>query len=222
MRGNRFAADWLPSVVFAALALVFGVVYACIPGEKVYTVYLQLLGGAVAPFVFPVWGVLTKKRVPPVLAVIVGCLVFFGIHLGKAANFYVYVPHYDKVLHTNFGLVGAALVYTLLVCWGGENLKPAGMIIIVVLAVLGLGAAWELVEYFCGMFFNEDPQNVWAAVDKILAAGGDKVINPLWDTMQDLLVTILGSCLFFIAYLTDRAFGGKLFKKIFTVQKNRL
>lgn len=212
---KKFLAQWLPSVVFGVLSLIFAVVYTCIQTERVYTVYLQLLFGIFAPLVFPLLGLITKKNYPPVLSVILGLLVFWGIHLGKAANLYAYIPHYDKVLHTNFGLLGAAMFYALLLRWGGEKLNPAGMIITVIAATLGMGAVWEFIEYFCGMLVNEDPQMVWGFVNQIIAAGGEHVVNPISDTIQDLIVTVLGSCVFVILYLADMCFGGKVTKKLF-------
>lgn len=204
-------------MVFGGLAVVFTIVYAVTDGSLA-TVYLQLLGGIAATLVFPVIGLITKKPFSISLSVLVGCLVFFGIHLGKAANLYEYVPQYDKILHTNFGIVGSAMIYALLLRWNGDKLARIGLILIIFCAVMGMGALWEIVEYICAIATGEDPQVVWPAVDAAIQAG-QRCGNPVEDTMWDLIVTAIGSVVFMIFYFIDGHFGGKACKFLFSQPK---
>lgn len=219
---SAFARQWLPSVIFAGLGLIFTLIYTFVFSGAQATVYLQIVLGIAGLFIFPVWGAIVKKPFAPALSIIVGLLVFFGIYLGKASDMYSYIPHYDKVLHTNFGLVGAGMVYALLMRWHGDKLNPAGLIVIVILATLGMGAVWEFIEFYGGMLTGEDPQLVWGAVNEIINAGGERVINPITDTIDDMLVTVMGSAVFIILYLLDKAFGGKVFKKLFEEEPRKL
>lgn len=216
MKDKKFVLQWVPSLTFAALSVVFGIVYTFTKPEPALTVYLQLIGGAVACVLFPVAGLVLKRDFPPLYTIVVGLLVFFGIYFGKAADMYTHIPHYDKFLHTNFGLLGAVTVYAFIQRWGGGKMNFAGTLILCILATLGLGAIWEIFEYYCSVFVaGEDPQGVWLAVQQIIAAGGEKVVNPLDDTIGDLMVTLIGSSIFCIICITDKCFGEKFLKKLY-------
>lgn len=210
---NKKFLPWLPTAVFGVLTVFFTVYYAVTDGSLA-TVYMQLAVCLFVPAVFPVLGIVTKKPFPAALSWLAGYLVVVGIYFAKTMHFYSFVPSYDKFLHTNFGLVGSAMLYALLLRWGGGKLAPLGQILLVVLGVLGIGAIWEIMEFVGAALSGEDPQLVWGAVDAAIAAG-ERAANPVTDTMQDLIVTAIGSAVFICLYLADACFGGKVLKKLF-------
>lgn len=217
---------WIPAIVMGVLTVAFTIYYA-VADNSLKTVYIQLALCLLVPVFFPVLGIITKKPFPVALNVLACYLVVVGIYFAKALNFYAFVDEYDKFLHTGFGLVGTAMIYTLLMRWGGDKLSPVGIIVIIFLGVLGVGALWEIFEYVCAKITFEDPQRVLGELDKIFAVGDPRVawkqgLNPLADTIWDLIVTVIGSAVFIAFYIIDRVFvGGKICKKLFTVSESR-
>lgn len=204
---------WAPAIFFAALGLAMLVVCLCKYGP-VPLLILQFLSCMAAPFAVPVLGLLTKRQFSPSLTFNLGVLVVFGMFLERTFGIYDLFPPYDKILHTNFGFIGAAMVYALMLRWKGDKMSTAGVIFTLIMVCLGLGGAWELFEYTSALFTGQDPQVWHGAVDASIAAG--KIVeNPLTDTMQDMMVTVIGAAAFSLLYLTDAYFGGKYFPRWF-------
>lgn len=212
---KRKITPWIPTIATLIITVPFAVYYAVFGDGRIST-YLEILAGALAAAIFPVLGVITKKHFSLSLSVCVAILCVLGIHFAKALNVYGYWSRYDILLHTNFGLVGSAMLYALLLRWQGDKMEGAGQLIFIFLAVLGLGALWEILEYSCSMFTGEDPQRCWGVVEEAIATG-QKGMNPLYDTTQDLVVTAIGSAVFFIGYYIDEFFfKGRIYKKLFS------
>lgn len=186
--------ELLPSIIFGVLGLVFIIIYSVI-GERQTVVYMQLVCGIILSFFFPIIGWITKNHFPTAFTWVVGGFIFFALYIAKGIDGYALIPYYDKILHTVFGLVGAVLVYVLFMRWNGEKMGTAGKIFFIVLATMGLGGLWEIFEYICSICFDVDPQ----LVESSMASG----INPIYDTMMDLIVTLIGSAVFTVIYLAD-------------------
>ena len=222
---NKKLKPWLPTIIFGVLTIIFAVIYG-VTDNSLKTVYIQLALCLFVPAIFPVLGIITKKPYPMALTIMACYLVVVGIYFAKALNFYAFIPEYDKFLHTGFGLIGSAMMYTLLMRWGGDKLSPAGVVIIVFLGTLGVGAIWEIIEYVGSIITGEDPQRVLGILEKIMAVGNvqeawKQGLNPLQDTIWDLIVTVIGSAVFLIFYIVDRIFGGKLCRKMFTISEEK-
>lgn len=220
---NKKLKIWLPTIIFGVLTVILAVIYG-VTDNSLKTVYIQLALCLFVPAIFPVLGIITKKPYPMALTLMACYLMVVGIYFAKALDFYSFIPAYDKFLHTGFGLVGTAMMYTLLMRWGGDKLSPAGIAVIVFLGVLGMGAIWEIIEYVGALITHEDPQRVLGILEKIMAVGDvqkawQQGLNPLDDTIWDLIVTVIGSAVFLIFYIVDRALGGKLCKKLFTISE---
>ncbi len=212
---NKKLSPWLPTIIFGA-ATVVSIIYYAASGGRQATSYLQLAIALVVPAIVPVFGIITKKPYPPALSIIFGVLVLLGLDFAKAFRFYSFFPEYDKVLHTVFGLVGSAIIYMFILRWGGDKMSDVGIMLLVFLGVMGLGAIWEMIEYYCSFIPGEDPQGVWGVIDAAISSG-ERGLNPLYDTIEDLFVTVIGSFAFIICYLADKLRGGKIFKKLFTI-----
>lgn len=107
--------------------------------------------------------------------------VILAHFLGVILNFYDKIMYYDKIVHFLFGIVGSYISFDLLK--EKNELKKRISIIFITLALASL---WEIYEYTCSIFFDIDPQEV-------LTTG----IN---DTMQDIIVALIGSILVSIFY----------------------
>jgi hypothetical protein len=109
-------------------------------------------------------------------------MVMLQLVIGETLNFYDNVPYYDKLVHFTLpfflGYLTSLLAYTM---YATGNLKatvfPA--VVIIVLVSLGIGALWEIWEYFSDVFLGTYLQ-------------GSLTADPLVDTMNDLIVDTLG------------------------------
>ncbi|MBI2610515.1 hypothetical protein HYW60_01090 [Candidatus Kaiserbacteria bacterium] len=115
------------------------------------------------------------------------CFVFATLFLGHLANFYDYIPLWDKFVHFQSGLIlgvaGFVLVYTLNEQESvGLDLSPGFVSFFSVTFSLAIGVVWELVEFTADSFFGIDWQNSNA--------------DTMWDLIADgtgaLIVSIAG------------------------------
>lgn len=197
---------WAP----AAACVICGIIALClhrVVSEHINSiVYLQVPAGMAVPFLFPLAHRFLKVKIPFVFEVLVAVQIIISIDMGTALNMYL-IPHYDKFLHTYFGLWCTPLMLYFICLWGGGSMKAAGKIIFAVLAVLGVAAVWEIFEFTMSYLIeNYDPQ-VWHGVAE---AGG----NPLWDTMMDIIVALIGSGIFLVVLAADKFFGARLCRSL--------
>ena len=81
-------------------------------------------------------------------------------------------------------------------------------LVLVALCVLGAAGVWEIFEFaMSNIIEGYDPQ-VWHAAVEGGANGG----NPLWDTMYDMIVAVIGTAIFYITLAIDVATKGKLYR----------
>ena len=81
-------------------------------------------------------------------------------------------------------------------------MSAAVLLLAVFLSTMGGGAIWEIFEYVTDALLGKDSQQVWASLD----AGK----NPVYDTMTDIIVTALGSAVFYLILLFDKLSGYRL------------
>ena len=195
---NKKLLPWLPTIITAVLTIPFAIYYS-IFGARLLSTYLQIAVGALIPAVFPIMGLITKKQYSVSLSACTAVLCILGIHFAKAIDLYSVWQRYDMLLR-----------------WQGDKMSVAGQLVFIFLGVLGLGALWEILEYTCSWFTGEDPQRSWGAVWEAIEAG-KPTINPVYDTMQDLTVTAIGSAVFMIGYYIDAfAFKGRFYQRFFS------
>lgn len=71
---------------------------------------------------------------------------------------------------------------------------------------MGFGALWEIFEYLGDTWFDLDSQRVQESI------GFGK--SPVADTMEDLMITLVGIAVFFIIYIIDKKKNSKLMNSI--------
>lgn len=71
---------------------------------------------------------------------------------------------------------------------------------------MGFGALWEIFEYLGDTWFDLDSQRVQESI------GLGK--SPVADTMEDLMITLVGIAVFFIIYIIDKKRNSKLMNSI--------
>lgn len=168
----------------------------------------SILGGAAIMFLYPLVSVIFKTKLPKSLEYVFYVHVFLAMYLGTAYDVYNKISWFDLLLHGAFGIEGCFFAYLLLVknkCARKVNF----FIFLVFLLVfsMGCGAIWEIYEFTYDCLTGEDSQHV---KDALLAG-----LNPVADTMGDIIITLVGVMVTYVGIFIDRHFGFKCMKAIY-------
>ena len=191
----RSLAPWLPGMAAVAAAGVFCIIYA-LTGSGKAAVYVELAASSLLPFIFPLYGVISKKRLPTALGVLAALFVTLSGGFGSALGFYEKIPVWDSVLHGVFGFACSFTAFALLLRWNGRRLSPVGFMAIILLFTMGVAALWELLEYLIDLMTGWDSQKIAASV-----AEGK---SPVADTMEDMISALVGTAAFYLTLLADK------------------
>ncbi|HBJ18813.1 MAG TPA: hypothetical protein DDY70_03600 [Clostridiales bacterium] len=197
---------WIPGIVAEALALLFCILYA-VRGGTGAVMYLQVPASALLPFTVPVYGVLSKKPLPTVLASASTLFVFLASDLGSACEFYDKIPCWDLIMHAYFGFLCSLFVFVFLMRWTDGKMNPVGAMIVVFVFTMGIAALWEVWEYNVDRITGGDSQRV----EESIALGK----SPVADTMEDIMIAMVGCVLFYLAIFLDKLKGYRVFSRLF-------
>ena len=161
-------------------------VYQVFFGELVIGIYILLAAAAITlPAVF------TRGRIrsiPLELELVFFAMVILQFVIGETLDFYQLIPYYDKFVHLSLpffiGLVGFFLAYALHLS-GGLDIKSGPMVIIIVFLTMGIGAAWEIVEYLSDTFLSP----IFPFFGNLQGTVHE---SPFLDTMHDLIADTIG------------------------------
>lgn len=215
---KKIIIDFTPFfALFAASVAVLLIYLFAMQGRSA----VRIVQACVAPLValvIPVLNRICKIRIPFGFNIAVAAFAFLAIDGAAVLNLYGLVPHFDKVLHTSFGVVGGLGVFIFMLYGKGEKLKPWAFFIAVFLGVMGLAALWEVYEYTASAITGGNVQN-WkpdfGAVGDMTVNEFFKTYDPLWDTIWDMIVAAIGVMLFFGIILIDKLCGYKMCRRIY-------
>ncbi len=194
---------WLPFGACVVMGIIAAVFHPVVSEVYRPLVYLQIPVCALIPLIFPALEKWAHVKVPYFINATIAFHIIISVDLGTALDAYGYIPYYDKILHAFFGLWCAQLIYFFMLRWGGKNLSKTGICALVTLSVLGVAALWEVFEFTTDCIFGGDAQ-LW----KYRVANG---LNPMTDTMMDIVVTLIGIAVFLITLYIDCKKGGKIY-----------
>lgn len=146
----------------------------------------------IAFVVITVPGFFTKDRIkkfPIEVEILLFFMVILQLVIGEARDFYTDFPYYDKIVHYMIpmflGVIGFLIFYTL---YATERLRTsvAAMMFIIVLMTMGLGSAWEILEYLSDVL-------ILPYVPGWHQFQGSPEMNALNDTMIDLITDTFGA-----------------------------
>ena len=210
--------DFIPCIVTALLSVICLFVYF-FAFRKSY--YLDVVKAGMVPvcaLVIPVINLIFKIRIPLAFNIAVAVFAFCGLDLASVLCFYDFVPYFDKMLHTAFGIVGAFGVMMVLLYGKGERMKPWCFFLVILLGVLGIAALWEIFEYTVSAITGADLQR-WepdfTEVGNQTVNEFFKTYNPLWDSIWDIIVAFIGVIIFFGIILIDKFCKYKMCKSIY-------
>lgn len=160
--------------VLRAGMLATAVIHAVLGDWAGAAICLIALGVAVTPTIV---ARTTSLAFPFEVELVVLWLAAAHLSLGRLLDLYERVPWFDKVLHFSDSLlIGFVAFLTVYVAHYIRNEKPHRWIdgIAILLATLGLGAFWEIIEFLEDQYLGAHAQ-------------GSPTMSPIADTMWDLI-----------------------------------
>ena len=198
---KKIFRDFIPPIIVLVFSIICLVIRKVSFDEFSLMSFFQLIGCALLCFLLPLLSILIKREIPSFLNYLVCTHIIISMCLGNALRFYILISWWDLLAH---GLFGAICTCGLLVFFRNDRIS---MMLLYFLSTLGLGGLWEVFEYSADVISGSDTQKVQESLDK------GKL--PQADTIEDMIITLVGS-LFFIAiyYLIKYIVNQRKKKKI--------
>lgn len=145
---------------------------------------------AFIPAILPLYEIVFKRKASIFINILIASHAILSVFLGSGFAFYSRIAWWDLFLHGYFGFVGAAVLLMIFRGVGGK-IKPFWLCAFIFLSVMGCAALWEVFEFSTDIIFAQDAQ----CVDEAISLG----LNPIADTMTDIIITATGAVLFLTA-----------------------
>ena len=198
-----FKQKWFPIIINtlgAAISLIF---YSLTHSNDFNSlIVVQIVVGAIIPFLLILLTDLLKIKFPMIFNLAIVFQIILSIYLGNGFSFYGLIPFYDKILHTYFGFICSTIILCVILYYNGDKMSTPLLLFIVFFFTLGVGALWEMFEYLCDYFTGGDSLGIESSISKDL--------HPCADIMGDLLVTGIGTLIFYIVLTIDKFNNFKL------------
>lgn len=197
--------DWIPGILSELLAAIFYLIYSLSGGTNIIMCF-QMFGAALIPFLFPIYTIISKKRFPILLPCICVVFIFLASDLGSAMGFYDKIHCWDLIMHGIFGFICSLVVFILLLRWNGKKLNPIGFLVIIFVFTMGVAALWEVFEYLADSITGGDAQRILESI----SLGK----SPVADTMEDIMIAMVGCTLFYITLIIDKFLNYKIYSRL--------
>lgn len=186
-RENTAIAAYLPAFVSLFLTVITIVLYATLVPNHYWSIYASLFIIALTPFAIVFVNRKFRLGIPQYLVILMCTHGILSVDLGTALGLYGRFPWWDTFVHAFFGFLSCATLYSLYFRF--REGKPDLLDFIgMVLLVISFAAIWEVYEFVAGGVLDSDMQDVAASIAK--------GINPITDTMVDIVVATIGAALF--------------------------
>ena len=133
-------------------------------------------------------------EIPNLLEIIILLFIYASVFLGEMQDYYYKFPYWDTMLHGCSMFVIAGIGFSLINILNKSKkitmqLSPFFVSFFSVCFATFVAVVWEIYEYFMDMAFGFDMQK-----DTILANGAVDI--GLIDTMEDLIIGLIGALIF--------------------------
>ncbi|MDD6302287.1 MAG: hypothetical protein PUA56_03130 [Bacillales bacterium] len=183
--------DFILSICMMILLLSTLIEYFIFFNEPLgITIILELIVSILVPLSFPLINLYLKERIPFSIQCLICSHLYFAIHLGTCLGFYVLISWWDLFLHGLFGFIATAILYIYIPKINKYPISPLLLGIIIFLSIMGLAALWEVFEYLSDLILGGDTQKVIESINN-----GK---SPVADTIEDIMITPIGLCIFYI------------------------
>ncbi len=185
---------WFPLLALAFLDVITLCLYPATAEEVKPIVFLEIIGVFLGFTAITLAVKFTPVKIPVYLIAEASLSAVLAVNLGTAFNIYEAVPCWDLILHGYFGVWCAQAAYLLL-----RSEKPVMRYMISFVCVMGVAALWEVFEFTSDIILGGDAQRV----QESLALG----INPILDTMTDIIIAAVGYAVFAAVSIVRRSAG---------------
>ena len=165
-------------------------------------IIFQLFGCALLTFIIPIISKYIKLTLPWQLNFLICTHILLSMCLGNSLRFYSLIPWWDLLVH---GMFGAICTYGLMTFFHNDKIT---MMLLYNLSTIGLGAIWEVFEYCADLLLGGDTQRI----EESLQNGK----LPQADTLEDIIITIVGSIIFSLFYFLIKYITNNIKKKRLT------
>lgn len=184
---------------------VFNITYLIVKGNATWDVVAFRGVQYIAMLLIMQLPNLLKKRlkivVPWVLSVAVVVFCFSALILGDGLDLYGKLPWWDKLLHSESGILLSLIALWLIHIIMAENdkyiyLNRWFLAIFLVMFSLGLGACWEIMEFTYDSLMGTNTQQFMATTTSSIFTPEDIPLcghDALKDSMVDLILDLLGA-----------------------------
>lgn len=178
--------------------------YIALFGNIEHTLYKYLIIFSIVPVMLLPYIVkkIFKFKLDESIIILYLVFVFFAHFLGTIVNLYGKIAIYDKLMHTFSGVMTSFLALIILVKSKNYKSKSIWYNILYIIAITcTVAVLWEMFEFTCDNLFNKDAQRV--------------ALTGVADTMTDVIVAFLGSCMFSLFYFYEEKLKKNLIIKRF-------
>lgn len=210
--------EFVPFIAMLFASAVTLIVYLVVMQQSDAVKILEACVALLIPLIIPLLNRILHIRIPFAFNVVLTVFSFAAIDFASVLDFYTLIPHFDKVMHTAFGIVGGFGVFIFLLYGNGSKLKPWCFFLLILLSVLGMAAIWEIYEFIASSIINSNMQGWIPDMNEF----GDMTVreffsdyNPLWDTIWDMIVAAFGVFIFYGLVIVDKLCGYKVCKSIY-------
>lgn len=211
-RSQTAFSAYLPAFITLLFTIAAFSVYTATNPDKHLSTYLALLVIAPTPFAI-IW--VNRKfslGLPKYLIILMCSHAVCSVDLGTTIGLYWRMRWWDTFVHCYFGFLACATLYHLYFHF--QTGKPKFIeYIVMLLLVLSIAAGWEIYEFFASMVFESDMQDV--------AYQLELGINPLTDTVVDMMVATAGALIFLAGLFLFKWFSKLREKKLLSKQTDQ-
>lgn len=177
--------------ILVYIPLVVTLIDAVIKG-RIQGIALCLLTAALypTPVLLEKW---LSIRIPPLIKYMMVLFSFLSLYLGGAANLFIHIAYWDKIIHFLSGFLWVTLFLSLMPLLSGNphflrQMKPGFTAWLILLSTAAMGSFWELIEFICDLVFT-------SGLQRNESLFRTNPLNGLTDTMTDLLAAFLGAAI---------------------------
>lgn len=176
---------WLPLVVLGVVDVITMIIYPVVSKNVKPMIYVQITASFCAIAAVTLVSKFTSFKIPVYLIAEVALSAALANNFGTLLDVYHSISCWDLILHAYFGFWCAQAVWLVL---KSDNLALKYLLVFV--CVMGVAALWEVFEFTTDILFDGDAQRVKESMEL--------GINPIIDTMTDIIIAIAGYAAFVI------------------------
>ncbi|MCM1131695.1 MAG: hypothetical protein NC310_06560 [Roseburia sp.] len=187
---------FLPSILGLVISLLGLIIYILISDEFVVIKCVQMLAVPIILLVLQGLNMTKKIHIPLILHYLLLVHLVMALVLGSGMGYYDKFAWWDMLLHGYFGFVCSAFVFIILLNYDGERMKSILFFVVIFFVTMGTAGLWEIYEFVMDRLLDGDVQRIQESISQ-----GH---TPVYDTMMDMIITIVGIGCFYTAVGIDR------------------